>query len=105
MNPSTIHVFAKWQVRLGQLDKVLAVLREVAEQSAREPGNVFYQVHQSTADQTILLLHEAYRDEAALTAHRNSEHFQNLVIGKIVPLLVHREVVLTNAIEFDQPRE
>jgi (4S)-4-hydroxy-5-phosphonooxypentane-2,3-dione isomerase len=98
MNPEPIYVFAKWQVQTGRLDEVLPLLREVAAQSTREPGNLFYQVHQSTADNNTLLLYEAYRDESALAAHRDTDHFKNLVLGKIIPLLAHREVVLTRSL-------
>lgn len=98
MNSESIHVFAKWQVRPAHLDEVLAVLREVAEQSTREPGNLFYKVHQSSSDRNTLVLHEGYKGEQALAEHRATPHFQNLVLGKIVPLLEHREVNLTKAL-------
>lgn len=90
-----IHVFAKWQVRPGQLDAVLGLLSQVARDSTAEEGNLFYEVHQGNADKNTLVLFEGYRDEAALSAHRNSEHFQAIVVGQIVPLLEAREVVLT----------
>jgi quinol monooxygenase YgiN len=99
MNPTPIHVFAQWRVQPGHLDEVLTLLGEVAAKSTREPGNLFYEVHQSTADRQLLVLHEAYRDEPALAAHRATEHFQRLVLGKIVPLLAHREVTLATALD------
>ncbi|MEZ0218504.1 MAG: putative quinol monooxygenase [Rariglobus sp.] len=98
MKTEPIYVFAKWQVQTGRLEEVLGLLREVAGQSTREPGNLLYKIHQSTADKNTLLLYEAYRDEPALAAHRDTEHFKSLVLGKIIPLLEHREVVLTRSI-------
>lgn len=98
-----IYVFAKWQVRSGRLDDVLPLLHEVAVKSLSEPGNLFYKIHQSTADRHTLLLYEAYRDQPALDAHRASAHFQSLVLGKIVPLLEHREVSLTTLLEPSTP--
>lgn len=99
MNSVPIHVFAQWRVRPGYLDEVLASLCEVAAWSAREPGNLFYKVHQSTTDPSTLMLAEAYRDASALAAHRETEHFKTLVLGKIVPLLEHREVILTTPLD------
>ena len=63
--------------------------------SAAEAGSLVYQIYQSKSDANTLILFEGYEDEAALTAHRNSEHFRTLVVGKIVPLLDGREIVIT----------
>ncbi len=98
MNKQPIHVFAKWQVKDGHIDTVLALLTQAVRESRKEEGNLFYQVHQSNTDANTLILFEGYADEAAVTAHRNSEHFQTVVVGQIVPLLENREVILTTPI-------
>jgi autoinducer 2-degrading protein len=95
MNKQPIHVFAKWQVKQGQLDTVLTLLPEVVKKSTSEEGNLFYKVSQASSNVNILILFEGYKDEPALDQHRNSEHFQTIVIGKIIPLLESREVILT----------
>lgn len=41
-----------------------------------------------------ILLFEGYKNEAAVATHRESVHFQGLVIGQIVPLLEAREVIV-----------
>jgi autoinducer 2-degrading protein len=92
---TAVHVFAKWQVREGELETVLALLPRVVKASTAEAGNLFYQVHQSHTDVNTLILFEGYQDDAALMDHRNSAEFQAIVMGQIVPLLEHREVVLT----------
>jgi quinol monooxygenase YgiN len=74
-------------------------LAEVAKKSVAEEGNLFYKVHQSNTEPNTLILFEGYKDEAAVAEHRNSAHFQTLVIGKIVPLLESREVVLATQLE------
>ncbi|MBS1662357.1 MAG: antibiotic biosynthesis monooxygenase [Bacteroidetes bacterium] len=93
-----IHVFAKWTVKEGQLGVVLGLLEEVVEESVAEEGNLFYTVHQSNAEPNTLVLYEGYKDEDSVAAHRESEHFQRLVIGKIVPLLEGREVILATRV-------
>ena len=94
MNQQAINVFAKWQVKEGELDTVLNLLTEVTKQSRAEEGNLFYKLHQSNADANTLVLFEGYKDEAAVASHRASEYFQNIVLGQIVPLLENREVVV-----------
>ena len=101
MKNEAIHAFATWQIKDGQLETVLNLLTEVRKQSLAEEGNLFYEVHQSQTDVNTLILFEGYKDETALDAHRSSHHFQTLVVGKIVPLLQTREVVLTSPLNLD----
>ncbi|MCE7053150.1 antibiotic biosynthesis monooxygenase [Algoriphagus sp. AGSA1] len=97
-NHNPVHVFATWKVKEGQLKNVLALLKTVHDQSIQEDGNLFYKIHQSKSDPDTLVLFEGYSSEAAVAEHRNSSHFQELVLGQIVPLLETREIVLTNPI-------
>lgn len=96
-----ITVFAEWRVKQGQLSTVLNLLTDVVQKSTAEEGNLLYNIHQSQAEANTLVLFERYKDEAALAAHRNSEHFQTMVVGKIVPLLEDRKVILTNQLIFE----
>ncbi|HEY8960242.1 putative quinol monooxygenase [Chitinophaga sp.] len=98
MNHKPVSVFARWQVKEGQLETVLALLTVAAEKSRQEPGNLFYKLHQSITDPHTLVLFEGYADEPAANAHRESAHFQEIVVGKIVPLLAGREVIVTTGI-------
>jgi (4S)-4-hydroxy-5-phosphonooxypentane-2,3-dione isomerase len=95
-----VYLFAKWKVREGNLDKVLSLMPNLAALSRAEEGCVFYEVHQGRLDPNILMLYECYRDEAALDAHRASEHFQRIVISEIVPLLESREPFLASLLTF-----
>src|SRR5687767_6407913 len=95
MNNKTVYTFAKWRVKEGRLAAVLSLLVELVAKSTAEEGNLLYQIHQSNSDANTLILFEGYKDESALAEHRKSEHFQTLVIGKIIPLLEDREIVIT----------
>ena len=74
---------------------MLSLLAELAAKSTAEEGNPLYKIHQSNSDANTLVLYEGYQNESALAEHRNSEHYQTLVIGKIIPLLEDREIVIT----------
>ena len=93
MSEKPVYTFAKWRVREGELATVLRLLAELAPKSTAEAGNLFYEIHQSNADPNTLVLYEGYQTESALAEHRQAEHFQTLVIGKILPLLEEREIV------------
>ena len=95
MSKKPVYTFAKWRVKEGQLVAVLDLLADLTAKSTAEDGNLVYKIHQSLSDANTLILLEGYKDESALAEHRNSEHFQTLVIGNIIPLLEDREVVVT----------
>ncbi|MEU7041017.1 antibiotic biosynthesis monooxygenase family protein [Streptomyces varsoviensis] len=86
-------VIARYRTAPGAQDEVLAHLAEMARASLGERGCRGYRVHQGTADDRTIVLYEEYEAEADFTAHCASEHFQAIVLGKVVPLLEHREVV------------
>ena len=101
MKKQPVYTFAKWQVKEEHLQMVLDILPQLIEKSRNEEGNLFYRVHQSLSDTHTLLLFEGYKDETALDKHRGSEHFKNLVIKQIVPLLEKREIVIANELFTD----
>ena len=66
-----VHIHA----RPEHLDELVAATRLNAEASRREPGNLRFDLLISTEDPTRLVLCEAYRDEAAARAHKETEHY------------------------------
>lgn len=93
MNHNPQHVIARWTVKPGHLSTVLATLEHVIRESRAEEGNLLYTVHQSVEDPHQLLLYEIYASEQAVEAHRAAAHFQQGVLGTVVPLLQSREVL------------
>jgi quinol monooxygenase YgiN len=98
MKQKPVYTFAKWQIKEGHLQTVLDLLSELIQKSTSEEGNLVYKIHQSLSDSHTLILFEGYKDEKALDMHRGSEHFKNLVIRQIVPLLDTRELIVANEI-------
>ncbi|RAV29000.1 MULTISPECIES: putative quinol monooxygenase [Sinomicrobium] len=100
MNNKTITTFAKWQVKQGNLEAVISLLKEAVAKSSAEEGNLKYEVYQGNDNENILMLFEEYTNQEALEFHRNSAHFQDVVVGKIIPLLENREVVISSLLDF-----
>ena len=61
--------------------EIAEALRTLTEASRREPGCVSYIPHQITEDPDTVLIYEQYSDDAALAAHRESEHFKTYAVG------------------------
>jgi quinol monooxygenase YgiN len=90
----TVYVSATWIAREGKENEVSALLPTIASASEREAGCVSYKAVRAVDDPRRFVLFETYADEAALDEHRHSEHFQDLVLGRVVPLLERREVAV-----------
>ncbi|MEE1750034.1 MULTISPECIES: putative quinol monooxygenase [unclassified Streptomyces] len=89
----TYVVVARYRTKDGAQDTVLPLLDTMAAASRQEPGNLAYRVHQGTEDPRAVVLYEEYASEADFTAHCATEHFQEIVLGKVVPLLESRDVL------------
>lgn len=89
-----ITVAARWQPASGAHGEVLALIAELRPKSLAEPGCLAYEVYQSVDVPRSILLVERYRDQAALEAHKQSAHYQELVVGRVLPLLTDRRVEL-----------
>ena len=64
------------QVVPGRLEEFTAAIRENAERSfADEPGCLYFDVCQDTADDHHFVFYELYADEDAVAAHRAAPHF------------------------------
>ena len=99
MEQQPVYTFAKWQVKENHLQTVLGIMVELVQKSTSEEGNLFYKIHQSNSDVNTLVLFEGYTNDAAISQHRESIHYQDIVVQKIVPLLENREVVVTTPLE------
>jgi (4S)-4-hydroxy-5-phosphonooxypentane-2,3-dione isomerase len=85
-------LMARYHAKEGQADLVERTLRQMADAvAANEPACLVYRAARSTEDPDVFVLYEEYEDEAALLAHRETEHFRDLIEGVIVPVLISRE--------------
>lgn len=95
----TVIVVAHWETTDDALSEVLAHIAALQPRSLAEPGCLGYEVLQSIDQPNSLTLIETYRDSAALDAHRDSTHYRELVIGRILPLLSDRAVAITHHVD------
>jgi quinol monooxygenase YgiN len=64
------------QVVPGRLEEFTTAIRENAERSfTDEPGCIYFDVCQDTADDHHFVFYELYADEDAVAAHRAAPHF------------------------------
>lgn len=75
----------------GREEEALEVMRELAEESRKEPGCERYLPVRDPDNPRAFLFFEQYRDKAAFEEHGASDHFQRLALGKLFPLMESRE--------------
>jgi quinol monooxygenase YgiN len=83
-------VIATWTAKPGRERVVRDAIEQLAPASRSEPGNLTYQPFVDPAAPSVFKFFEVYRDEAALAAHSESEHFRRLALGTAVPELESR---------------
>ncbi|HVW47127.1 MAG TPA: putative quinol monooxygenase [Solirubrobacterales bacterium] len=84
-------VIAYWTAAEGEEEAVAAALANLTGPSRAEPGNLDYVVHRDPADPRRFVIYERYADEAAYTAHAESEHFRRHATRDGIPRLRSRE--------------
>ncbi len=71
MHVTIVHVHVKPE----HIEDFIAATRENHLASVREPGNLRFDVLQSEEDPARFVLYEAYVDEAAAAAHKETDHY------------------------------
>jgi quinol monooxygenase YgiN len=85
-------VIVKWRIKEPETTRILKMLPELVEKSRKEKGNVSYYIYQSEINPSELILHEEYASAAAAESHKQSEHYQRIVLNQVVSHLASREV-------------
>lgn len=92
MSQPYLQVIAHYFVRPGHGDEVSGLLGELAQMTRSEPANLYYQFFRSVEDPNHFVILERYSHAQGLEEHRNTSHFQQIGVQRIIPLLTSREV-------------
>jgi quinol monooxygenase YgiN len=85
-----LQVIARHRIAAGKEEEAMALYQQVASATRREPGNISFAVYRSLDDERDIVLLERYASTAALDEHRESAHFNDLVVGRLAPRLESR---------------
>lgn len=86
-------VIAHYRATSSTAEQVAELLPLLAAATRTEPGCLAYAVTRDLEDATHFVIVETYRGAEDLQVHRDTPHFRELGIGRIIPLLASREVV------------
>jgi quinol monooxygenase YgiN len=83
-------VSVTWTAKPGEEEAVAAALERLREPTLAEPGVLAWIPHRDPKDPRVFFIYEQYADEAAYTAHTETEHFQRDGLGDAIPRLAER---------------
>jgi len=94
------------RAKKGEEAALERVLCDLARQVAQnEPGCLLYRAARSKHDPQLYVLIERYRDEDALAAHANAEHYREAVPALMACLEGRPEIALFDELESDDELE
>ncbi len=95
-----VQLIARHTMKPGTENQVLPLVEQLIDAARTEPGNLAFDAYRSLGEPSSYVLLERYASHDALAAHRATAHFQEIVLGQLIPLLAYRTVE-----EFDVPEE
>jgi len=75
--------FVRFTFALEDADKAEAMFRELRDASRKEAGVLGFDVARGRDEPAVFALWEHYADQAALDAHKATEHFKRLVLDGV----------------------
>lgn len=83
-------VVAEWEVKEGLADRVADILRRYQPLAQRSEGVKLFLISRAKENPAQFLFYELFENEAAFTAHAESEPFKTLIAGEALALLSKR---------------
>ena len=80
-----------WVANAGKETEVAEIFRKLETASRQEPGCLMYIVHRLRSDPARFFIYEQYRDDGALEAHRQTQHFQDYAVRALNGIAERRE--------------
>ena len=85
--------------RTGEEERAAELIPQLVAASQAEPGNIHYLAHRDPEDPRVFLMYEQYRDKAAFEEHGASDHFKDLGLGQLFPLMEERRREIYETLE------
>ncbi|MFD8388932.1 putative quinol monooxygenase [Streptomyces sp. NPDC059680] len=91
-------VVAQYQCAPADADTVRGALRTMRELVRSEPANLAYEAHEVVDQPGAFVLYERYTDRAGFEAHKETEHFAELIRATVFPLLKERTITFAETL-------
>ena len=78
----------------GHDEEITQTFHKLQAATRQEPGCIMYVVQRSRQNSNRFLVYEQYKDEAALQAHRDSQHFKQFATEGVFRFVQERQAEL-----------
>ena len=85
-------ILARYVAAEGNEEKLAEGLRAYVPMVLTEPGCIAFDVYRGVENPRLFVLVEQYADRAAIDAHIAADHFDEVAVRQLRPLLESREV-------------
>lgn len=85
-------ILATYVAAEGNEEKLAEGLRAYVPMVLTEPGCIAFDVYRGIENPRLFVLVEVYADQAAIDAHIAADHFDEVAVKQLRPLLESREV-------------
>jgi quinol monooxygenase YgiN len=86
MNPNQLTIVVFIQAKQSTKQRVREELTQLAARTRTEAGNINYDLHVSNTDDSLFIIYENWKDQAALDSHMNEPYLKSF-LGKTDELL------------------
>lgn len=87
-----VTILATYVAAEGNEEKLAEGLRDYVPMVLTEPGCVAFDVYRGADNRRLFILVEQYTDRAAVEAHMAADHFREVAVKVLRPLLESRQV-------------
>jgi quinol monooxygenase YgiN len=87
-----ISVIVRFKFAPEDRAEIAHILQSLALASRQEPGVVTFVPHHVEGDPDSVVIYEQYRDDKAVTDHRETEHFKKYVVGGLYQKMRERDL-------------
>ncbi|MEU6252635.1 putative quinol monooxygenase [Streptomyces sp. NPDC047043] len=94
----TYAVVAHYRCAAADEGEVRDALLKARSATRNEPANLGYEVHSVVDEPGGFLLYERYVDRAGFEAHKAAEHFKEVIVETVWPLLIERTVTFAEVL-------
>ncbi|MGW5171754.1 putative quinol monooxygenase [Streptomyces nodosus] len=91
-------VVAHYHCAPADAPAVREALLGMREATPAEPANLAYEVHAEIDRPGSFVLYERYTDRAGFEAHKETDHFAELIVRTVFPLLSERTVTFAEVL-------
>lgn len=94
-----LRVVANYTIQESRTPEVLGLLQEFRGAVRTEEGNLAFDIFQHIEEPNRVVLIERYVSREAFQVHRNTSHFDEIALRRVIPLLAGRVVELYDIAE------